>query len=89
MGLEARDPRLRATCYLEKRRTSPSWPVEEQAECRLMCDHDEGRAKIDDKDFELYLVVLGPSIICFMKSIAASAVGWPAGVAMYSASVSV
>lgn len=35
-----------------------------------------------------YLGVLGLSIICFMKSIAASAVGWPEGVAMYSASVS-
>src|SRR5438477_10885283 len=35
-----------------------------------------------------YLGVLGLLIICFMKSIAASAVGWPEGVAMYSASVS-
>jgi len=44
--------------------------------------------EIGGKAVRAYLVVLGPSIICFMKSIAASAVGCPEGVAMYSASVS-
>jgi hypothetical protein len=45
-------------------------------------------ADIGGKACGAYLVILGLSIICFMKAIAASGVGWPEGVAMYSASVS-
>ncbi len=78
---ETRGRGPQVTYYLEKRRAPAGLRVEEQPTVFL--------AKIDDKDFGLYLVVLGPSIICFMKSIAASAVGCPEGVAMYSASVSV
>jgi hypothetical protein len=63
----------------------PPWSVEELDTCFVVRDHrgqalayvyfEDERAKIDGKACGAYLVVLGLSIICFMKSIAASGVG--------------
>jgi hypothetical protein len=42
------------------------------------------RDDVGGKGCGAYLVVIGPSIICFINSIAACGVGWLNGVAMYS-----
>ncbi len=70
------------------RRFPPPWSVEEQKACfvvptttdrssrtRLRLLRGRARPAIDGKACGVYLVVLGLSIICFMKSIAASGVG--------------
>jgi hypothetical protein len=68
---------------LPGRVTRPQYPW------RVCWTTDRVAARIDGKACGAYVAVVGPSIICFIKSMAASAVGWPQGVAMYSASVSV
>jgi hypothetical protein len=67
------------------RRLPPPWSVEEQNACFVVRDHNRqalAYVYFEDEAWRnrrqslwAYLVVLGPSIICFMKSIAASGVG--------------
>ena len=67
-------------------RFPPPWSVEEQTACFVVRDRggqalacvyfeDEPSRRFGGKACGAYLVVLGLSIICFMKAIAASGVG--------------
>jgi hypothetical protein len=66
-----------------RRRFPPPWSVEEQKACfvpqrteaRLRLLRGRARPAIGGKACGAYLVVLGLSIICFMKAIAASGIG--------------